>query len=220
VVTTVMLVDDDPDVRRTLAAVIATDPGVELLAEAADGRAALALARQHRPDVVLLDIRMPGPDGLATLASLKRQAPPTRVVMLTTFGEGDYVRRAIADGADGFLLKAGDPHTLLAAIHGTAKGEAWLSPAVARFVADDLRRSAGDRGEAEAATRVLATLTDRERETAEHLARGLSNAEIGAALYLTESTVKAYLSSTMARTHTRNRVELAALVWRARPPGF
>lgn len=211
-----MVVDDDPDVRRTLGSVIATDAGLELVAEAADGRAAARLARQHRPDVVLLDIRMPGPDGLATLEVLRRDVPATRVVMLTTFGEGDYVRRAIAAGADGFLLKAGDPHALLAAVHGTARGEAWLSPAVARVVADDLRRSAGDRLGAAEAARALASLTDREREAAGHLARGLSNAEIGAALFLTESTVKAYLSSAMARTGTRNRVELAALVWRAR----
>jgi DNA-binding NarL/FixJ family response regulator len=215
VVTRVLVVDDDPEVRRTLAAVIATDPGLELVAEAADGRAAVALAAQHRPDVVLLDIRMPGLDGLTALERLRPADGGPRVVMLTTFGEADNVRRAIAAGADGFLLKAGDPHALLAAVHGTARGEAWLSPAVARFVADDLRREAGAREQAEAAAQALAGLTEREREAARKLAQGLSNAEIGAELFLAESTVKAYLGSAMSRTGTRNRVELAALVWQA-----
>jgi DNA-binding NarL/FixJ family response regulator len=215
VVTRVLVVDDDPEVRRTLAAVIATDPGLELVAEAADGRAAVALAAQHRPDVVLLDIRMPGLDGLTALERLRPADGGPRVVMLTTFGEAGNVRRAIAAGADGFLLKAGDPHALLAAVHGTARGEAWLSPAVARFVADDLRREAGARERAEAAAQALAGLTEREREAARKLAQGLSNAEIGAELFLAESTVKAYLGSAMSRTGTRNRVELAALVWQA-----
>ncbi len=209
----VMIVDDDPDVRRTLGDVLGTDPGVDLVATATNGREALAMARAQRLDVVLLDIRMPHLDGLDTLDELRRA--DVRVIMLTTFGEADYVRRAIAAGADGFLLKAEDPRDLLRSIHGTMHGETWLSPVVARFAAQDVQRHVVSLHEAARAATVLEALTPREGEVAGLLAQGMSNAEIGRELFLSESTVKAYVGAALSRLGLRNRVELAAMVWKA-----
>jgi DNA-binding NarL/FixJ family response regulator len=210
----VLVVDDDPDVRSTLQAILSTDPTMVIAGQAVDGRQALIEVRRQHVDVMLLDIRMPRLDGLATLESLRRDGLDTRVVILTTFGDTDYVRRAISAGADGFLLKSGDPHHLIEAVHAAARGESWLSPAVASIVAADLRRGRAGQEDAAAAQRTLNRLTPREREIASLLARGLSNAEIAGRLFLSESTVKAYVSTAMARVATRNRVELAAIVWR------
>jgi DNA-binding NarL/FixJ family response regulator len=212
----VLIVDDDHDVRCTLASILATDPAMKLVAKAADGRQALLAASAHSPDVIVLDIRMPTLDGLTTLERLQQDGTTARIVMLTTFGDGDNVRRAIAAGAAGFLLKSGDPQELLQAIHGTQTGETWLAPQVAGFVAQDVRRHLAGKKEATEAARTLSQLTSREREVAELLARGLSNQEIGQELFLTESTVKAYVSTALDRLGRRNRVELASLVWAAR----
>lgn len=211
----VLIVDDDHEVRRTLAAILATDPNVAVVAELPDGRQALAAVRAQQPDVVLLDIRMPNLDGLAALERLRHERTTARILMLTTFGDGDNVRRAVAARADGFLLKSGDPQQLLQAIHGTMNGETWFSPQVAGIVADDVRRHLSGQQEATDAARLLAELTPRERDVAELLAHGLSNHEIGQQLFLSESTVKAYVSAALDRLERRNRVELAALVWTA-----
>jgi DNA-binding NarL/FixJ family response regulator len=210
----VLVVDDDPDVRHTLQAILSVDPAIVIAGLAADGHRALAEVRRQRIDVMLLDIRMPHLDGLATLESVRRDGLDIRVVILTTFGDTDYVRRAISAGADGFLLKSGDPHHLIEAVHATARGETWLSPAVASVVAADLRRGLAGQEDAAAAQQTLTKLTPREREIATLLAHGLSNAEIAHRLFLSESTVKAYVSTAMARVATRNRVELAVIVWR------
>jgi DNA-binding NarL/FixJ family response regulator len=211
----VMVVDDDPDVRTTLSAILATDPDVLVVGHGKDGRQVLASVADARVDVVLLDIRMPRLDGLATLEQLRRANAPVRVLMLTTFGDADYVRRALAAGADGFLLKSGHPADLIKAVHGTVAGEMWLAPGVARFVAEDTRTLAGGRHDAMRAATQLRTLTPRELEVARAVARGFSNAEVGLELHLSESTVKAYLSAALGRLGLRNRVELASLVWRA-----
>lgn len=213
----VLIVDDDPDVRLTLDQLLSTDPSIRVIGRAKDGHQALAALRKHPVDVILLDVRMPRLDGLATLESVRRDGLAVRVLILTTFGEANYVRRAIAAQADGFLLKSGDPRHLIEAVRGTSGG-AWLSPPIAGIVADDLRRSLAGKTETTQARQLLIELTSRERDVAQHLARGLSNAEIGHQLHLSESTVKAYLGSAMARCGARNRVALAALVWRADQP--
>lgn len=209
----VLIIDDDLDVRRTLASILTTDPQVAIAAQASDGRQGLAAARVQQPDVILLDIRMPTLDGLTTLERLKQSGTTARILMLTTFGDGDNVRRAIAAGAHGFLLKSGEPRELLRAIHGTMAGETWLAPQVAGVLAADLRRRAADDKEATEAARQLSELSSRELEVAQLIARGLSNREIGEQLHLSESTVKAYISAALDRLGQRNRVELAALVW-------
>jgi len=205
----VVLADDEASVRATVRAILDTDPGVEVIAEAGDGRAAVDLVLRHRPDVVLLDVRMPVLDGLGAAAEIRRSAPDTAVVVLTTFGEDDYISRALADGASGFLLKAGDPRELLAAVRAVADGAAFLSPRVARRVIAGL---GGDRLSRSVAARKLTDqLTAREREVLGLLAAGRSNAEIAKVLSLVEGTVKTHVSSILNRLGVRNRVEAAIL---------
>lgn len=128
----VVLADDEAMIRAGVRAILSTDPGIEVVAEAGDGHAAVELVRAHRPRVALLDIRMPRLDGLAAAAEIRRVVPETATIMLTTFGEDDHVARALGHGANGFLLKAGDPRELIAGVHAVADGGAYLSPKVAR----------------------------------------------------------------------------------------
>ncbi|MEU6743498.1 response regulator transcription factor [Streptosporangium sandarakinum] len=209
----VLLADDEAMIRAGVRAVLAVDPEIEVVAEAADGGEAIRLALAHRPDVVLLDIRMPRMDGLAAVAELRRAAPGTAVVMLTTFGEDDYIARALGEGADGFLLKSGDPRELLAGIHAVAEGAACLSPRVARRVVSALADGRMTR-EASARERVAA-LTPRERDVLALLAAGLSNARIARRLHLVEGTVKAHVSSILNRLGAENRVQAAILAHEA-----
>ncbi|MFG1753922.1 response regulator [Streptosporangium sandarakinum] len=209
----VLLADDETMIRAGVRAVLAVDPEIEVVAEAADGREAIRLALAHRPDVVLLDIRMPRMDGLAAVAELRRVAPGTAVVMLTTFGEDDYIARALGEGADGFLLKSGDPRELLAGIHAVAEGAACLSPRVARRVVSALADGRMTR-EASARERVTA-LTPRERDVLALLAAGLSNARIARRLHLGEGTVKAHVSSILNRLGAENRVQAAIIAHEA-----
>jgi DNA-binding NarL/FixJ family response regulator len=179
-----------------------------VVAEAGDGRAAAELARRHRPDVALLDIRMPTADGLTALAEIRATVPATAVVMLTTFGEDEYIAGALDQGAAGFLLKASDPRELITGIHAVADGGAVLSPLVARRVINGLRRGGPS-------SRRVATLTDREREVLALLATGLSNAEIARRLHLVEGTVKGYVSAILPRLGARNRVQAAIIAYEA-----
>jgi DNA-binding NarL/FixJ family response regulator len=209
----VVLADDEAMVRAGVRAILGTDADVEVVAEAGDGHEAVELVRSHRPDVALLDIRMPRLDGLAAAAEIRRLAPGTAVVMLTTFGEDAYVARALAEGANGFLLKSGDPRELLAAVHAVTEGAAYLSPKVARQVIAQLSGTPFARGQ-EARARV-AELTEREREVLALLGQGLSNAEIGRRLYLVEGTVKSYVSAILTRLTARNRVQAAIVAYEA-----
>lgn len=209
----VLLADDEAMIRAGVRAVMSADPGIEVVAEAADGREAVELALSHRPDVALLDIRMPRMDGLAATAEMRRVAPSTAVVILTTFDEDDYVSRALAGGASGFLLKAGDPRELISGTHAVADGGAYLSPQVARRV---IARYGGGRPsrEAAAASRVE-ELTPREREVLALVGAGLSNAEIARRLFLAEGTVKGHVSALLTRLGARNRVGAAVLAYEA-----
>jgi DNA-binding NarL/FixJ family response regulator len=209
----VLIADDEAMIRAGLRAILGNDGGIDVVAEAADGAQAVELVRRHRPEVVLLDIRMPTMDGLTAAAEIRRVAPGTGVLVLTTFGEDDYIVRAIAAGAAGFLLKSSDPRELTTAIRAVAAGAAYLSPRVAHRVITDL---AGPRLGAGAAARTkVQTLTDREREVLLLVGEGLSNAEIGRRLFLVEGTVKAYVSSLLSRLGVRNRVQAAILAYEA-----
>ncbi|MFC4057616.1 response regulator [Planomonospora corallina] len=209
----VLLADDEAMIRAGVRAILAADPEIEVVAEAGDGREAVEGALAHRPDVVLLDIRMPRLDGLAALAELRRAVPGTAVLMLTTFGEDGYIARALAEGAAGFLLKSGDPRELLAGIRAAAEGAAYLSPRVARRVITEL---AGDRmARAAAARDRVAVLTPREREVLALLGAGLSNAQIARRLHLVEGTVKAHVSAILTRLGARNRVQAAIRAYEA-----
>ncbi|MGW4486754.1 response regulator [Amycolatopsis sp. NPDC004368] len=209
----VLLADDEAMIRAGVAAILAADADIEVVAEAADGREAVAQALATRPDVVLLDIRMPGLDGLAAGAEIRRVLPDAGVIILTTFGEDAYIERALGFGASGFLLKAGDPRELLSGIHAVADGAAFLSPQVASRVIARLSGGALTRGAA--ARDRIAALTTREREVLTLLATGLSNADIAGRMFVVEGTVKAHVSTILTRLGARNRVQAAITAYEA-----
>ncbi|PUB22302.1 LuxR family two component transcriptional regulator [Promicromonospora sp. AC04] len=218
----VLLADDEAMIRAGLRTILTSADGVDVVAEAPDGLAAVALARTHRPDVAVLDIRMPRLDGLAAAEEIRRAVPGTTVLMLTTFGEDEYITAALAAGVSGFLLKSGDPAELIAAVRAVYDGAAYLSPRVAarviRLLDDSGRGPAGSAGADRRRTRareLVASLSPRERDVLALLGAGLSNAEIGARLFLVEGTVKAYVSSALARLGVRNRVQAAVLAHEA-----
>jgi DNA-binding NarL/FixJ family response regulator len=184
---------------------------IEVVGEADDGAVAAGAVAEHNPDVVLMDIRMPGLDGITATQRLRSAGESPRVVVLTTFHVGDEVLRALRAGADGFLLKDSPPDEILQAIRRVAAGDAMLSPAVTKTVLEHV----GDAGTAErlrTAQQRLAELTPREREVAVAVASGASNAEIGGQLYLSEATVKAHVSRLLTKLTATNRVQIAIVV--------
>jgi DNA-binding NarL/FixJ family response regulator len=209
----VLLADDEAMIRAGVRAILSAAPDVEVVAEAADGHQAVEQTRAYRPDVVLLDIRMPVLDGLSAAAELRRVVPETAVVMLTTFGEDEYVAAALEAGVSGFLLKSGDPYELMAAVRAAHEGAAFLSPRVARQVIAQLSGELMARRQAARAK--VAVLTPRERDVLALLGAGLSNAQIGRRLFLVEGTVKAHVSALMTRLGVRNRVQAAVIAHEA-----
>jgi DNA-binding NarL/FixJ family response regulator len=209
----VLLADDEGMIRAGVRAILAADPQIEVVAEAVDGREAVDLAQRHRPDVALLDIRMPRLDGLAATGEIIRTVPATAVVILTTFSEDAYIARALGDGASGFLLKSGDPEELLAGVRAVAAGAAYLSPKIAKRVIDEV--SGGRMSRAATARDQVDSLTPRERDVLTLLGAGLSNAEIARRLHLVEGTVKAYVSAILTRLEVRNRVQAAIIAYEA-----
>ena len=209
----VLIADDDRLVRAGIGLILTPLPDVEVVAEAANGREAVELTVRHRPQVVLLDIRMPVLDGLAALREIRRTAPAVAVIVLTTFGEAAYVSEALAGGAAGFLLKDSAVDELARAIRAAAAGEAFLTPSVTRQVLD--RLPAAVPPQEKAAAERLATLSDREREVLLLLAQGLSNGAISEQLWITEATVKTHVSRVFTKLECDNRVQAALLVHRA-----
>ncbi|OON72507.1 response regulator [Streptomyces tsukubensis] len=209
----VVLADDESMVRAGIRAILAAGE-IEVVAEASDGHAAVEAVAAYRPDVCLLDIRMPGLDGLRAAEELRTVAPTTAVAMLTTFSEDEYIVSALGSGAAGFLLKSGSPRELIAGVQAIAGGGAYLSPSVARRVIGHL--GAGSRFGRETAARArLAGLTPREREVLAQIGAGLSNAEIAGRLHVVESTVKSFVSQIFIRLGLRNRVQAAVLAHEA-----
>lgn len=205
----VVIADDQPLVRTGLRTILAADPTIEVVGEAADGLATLTEVRRTSPDVALVDVRMPRMDGLAATREIVASTG-TRVLVLTTFGQDDVVFEALAAGAHGFLLKDTPPEQLLASIHGVAAGEGRLDPAVTAVVLEHFRqRRQGARPE------LLDRLTDREREVLALVALGLSNAEIAAELFLALGTVKTHVASLLAKLGVRDRVHAVILAYEA-----
>ena len=213
----VLIADDEPMIRAGVRAVLATAPDIEVVAEAVDGHDAVELVRRHRPAVAVLDIRMPGLNVIDAAAEIRDVAPATGVVMLTTFGEDDYILRALGGGAAGFLIKSGDPEELIAGVRAVAEGAAYLSPKVAaRVVAHLTATGAGTlAGRRSAARERVAALTAREREVLAFLGGGLSNGQIARRLHVVEGTVKAHVSSILARLAVDNRAAAAVVAHEA-----
>ena len=211
---TVLIVDDQAMVRAGFAAVLAAQPGIEVLGQAANGQEAVELAHQLRPDVVVMDVRMPVMNGLEATRAL--QAPPRssdyvpRVLVLTTFDVDDYVYEALRAGASGFLLKDALPEELVAAVRIVAGGDALLAPSVTRRLIEDFARSTPPR---RADTSLLSGLTEREVEVLTLVGRGLSNSEIAASLFIAEQTVKTHVSKVFSKLNLRDRVQAVVFAY-------
>ncbi|MBD0745925.1 response regulator transcription factor [Streptomyces sp. CBMA152] len=206
----VVIADDEPLIRAGIRMILTSDPDIEVAAEAANGREAVEAARAHAADVVLLDIQMPVMDGLTALAELRRTTPSVHVIILTTFGERENVLRALEHGSAGFLLKDTAPAELIRAVRAAAAGDAYLSPAATRHVVDQLATGrAAARGEQ--ARRRVGVLSERERDVLALLGEGLSNADAGKRLHMSEATVKTYVSRILAKLECENRVQAALL---------
>jgi len=211
---TILLADDEALVRAGLRMILQTVDDFTIVAEAADGHAAIVAVDQHRPDVVLMDIRMPGLDGLAATTTIRARPHPPAVIVLTTFDTDDYVFRALEAGASGFLLKDTPPAELLRAVRLAAAGDAMLSPAVTRQVID--RFTAEDRSRRrQAALDRLAGLTERERQVLTEIGLGHANAAIARHLHVSEATVKSYVTHLFEKLSATNRVQLAIAAFRA-----
>jgi len=205
-----MLVDDEELVRFGLRTVLESDDGIEVVGEAADGIDAVAAVRTVHPDIVLMDIRMPRMDGLAAARQILSHPDPPKVAILTTFHLDEYVFAALEAGASGFLLKDTPPRQIVAAVRAIDAGSAMLSPAVTRRLIAEFvgRRTQPRRDEA---MRRLRVLSDREREVLTLLGRGLSNADIARELFMSEATVKTYVSRMLTKLGLANRTQAAIL---------
>ena len=212
----VLLADDQPLLRRGFRMILEAEDGVTVAGEAGDGAEAVELARRVRPDVVLMDIRMPGMDGIEATRRITAAEPGVRVLVLTTFDLDEYAFGALQAGASGFLLKDVRPHELVAAVRTVASGDAVVSPRVTRRLLEEYAQQlpvadAADPG----ADRYpqLASLTEREREVLAVVAQGLSNTEIAASLFVSETTVKSHVGRILAKLGLRDRVQIVVLAY-------
>jgi DNA-binding NarL/FixJ family response regulator len=205
----VLVVDDQTLVRAGFSMILSTEPGIDVVGEAANGREAVALSKELAPDVIIMDIRMPVMDGIAATREIcaegGEQETSPRVLMLTTFDLDDYVYEALRAGASGFLLKDTPTDELVAAVHIVAAGDALLAPSVTRQLLDEFSRSSSSTSKS--LHPGMATLTEREVEVLEQLARGLSNAEIANELFVSEATVKTHVSHILTKLELRDRVQ-------------
>jgi DNA-binding NarL/FixJ family response regulator len=211
----VLVADDEALVRNGICAILESAGDIAVTAQADNGRTAVSQALAYRPDVVLIDIKMPTADGLGAVEELRRQAPAVRVVVLTSFGTRPNAVRALQSGVAGFLLKNAPPEDLIRAVRAAHRGEAFLSPAVTRMALDLIEPA--DAGRRQEAAARLTALAPRESDVLRLLAGGLSNAEIGQRLSLSEPTIKAYVSRILAKLGCANRVQAALLARDADP---
>jgi DNA-binding NarL/FixJ family response regulator len=211
----VLLVDDHSLIRMGFRLVLDAEEDIEVVGEAADGAAAVAMCSALRPDVVLMDVRMPGHDGIEATRDIVAAGLPCKVLILTTFDLDDYVYAGLRAGASGFLLKDTQPADLVAAIRTIAAGDAVLARLVRQFAATPpgphLRADLGDAG-----ARIRKTLTDREQDVFSRIAAGMSNSEIAASLFLSEGTVKIHVGRILAKLGLRDRVQAVVLAYESR----
>jgi DNA-binding NarL/FixJ family response regulator len=207
----VLIADDDPLVRSGLSLLLTATEDIRVVGESADGTEVGPAVDAYKPDLVLMDIRMPRMDGIAATESLRARERAPEVMVLTTFDADEHVLRALRAGAAGFLLKDTPPQEIVAAIRKVAAGEVMLSPQVTRRLVDHVAESGGEARRARARA-ALEQLTEREREVAQALGEGKSNAEIAAELYMSVATVKAHVSSLLSKLELNNRVQIALLV--------
>lgn len=212
-VTRVGLIDDDSLVRAGLAMILGADPEIEVVGQAADGSEAVTLVQKHRPDVLLMDVRMPTLDGIAATKAVTALPNPPKIIMLTTFDMDEYVFQALEAGASGFLLKDTPPQDLARAVHVVAGGEAMLSPTVTRRMLTHF--SDANPGSRQERHPGLDQLTERETEVLGAVGAGLSNAQIGMRLFMSEATVKAHVSKIFAKLDCTNRVQIAIIAHEA-----
>lgn len=218
----VQLVDDQALLRVGFRMIIGAEPDLEVVGEAADGRSAVGEAQRCRPDVVLMDVRMPGMDGIAGTTALLADDPTRKVIILTTFDLDEYVVAGLRAGASGFLLKDTPPADLVAAIRTVHAGQAFLAPTATRRLLDACLPTLADPAGANSTEAqdtpqalALARLTDRETDVLAELARGRSNREIGQALFIAEGTVKIHVSKILAKLELRDRVQAVILAYEA-----
>lgn len=204
-----VIADDQQLVRSGFGMIIGAEPDMSVIGEATDGAEAIRLVRSLRPDIVLMDVQMPGTDGLEATAEITAMADGPRVIILTTFERDDYVFSALRNGASGFLLKNAPPETLIEAIRTVASGDALLAPSVTRRLVEEFARRPGAPTPSEVADR----LTDREREVLVLLARGMTNAEIAEDLFVGEATVKTHVSNVLTKLGLRDRVQAVVFAY-------
>jgi len=210
----VVLADDQALLRQGYRMVLSAQDDLEVVGEAADGTAALRLAHSQHPDVVLMDVRMPGMDGIEATRQIVQQTPDVRVIILTTFDVDQYAFSALRAGASGFLLKNVPPEDLLSGIRAVATGDAVIAPSMTRRLLDAFATHLPDGPETVARDRVLDVLTDREREVFTLVATGLSNREIASSLTLSEATVKIHIGHILSKLDLRDRVQAVILAYR------
>ena len=208
--TRVLIADDDDLMRAGLVELLSGEPEIEIVGEASTGREAVDRARRLRPDVVLMDVRMPDLDGIGATRELTRAAPGVRVLILTTFEQDDYVFGSLRAGASGFLLKRARPEELIAAVRTIARGDSLLSPSVTRLVIDRMTQQPMPELADQAK---LALLTRREREVLEQVASGLSNREIATKLYVEESTIRSHVKRILMKLELRDRVQIVIFAY-------
>jgi DNA-binding NarL/FixJ family response regulator len=206
--TGVLIADDDDLMRAGLVELLGADPDIDIVGQAATGREAIERVCRLAPDVVLMDVRMPDLDGIAATDALSRSAPGTRVLILTTFEQDDYIFGALRAGASGFLLKRSRPEELIAAVHIVAAGEALLAPSITRRVIDRMARQPTPQP---ADQHKLDGLTPREREVLGLITRGFSNREIAAKLTVEESTIRTHVKRILMKLHLRDRIQAVIL---------
>ncbi len=206
----VVICDDQDLVRDGLQAILSTAPGIEVVGEASDGDQALKLVETHLPDVVLMDLKMPGTNGVTATRNITNRFEAVKVLVLTTYDASEWVDDAIRAGAAGYLLKDAPRHRLIEAIKGTAAGQTHVDPGVAGLLLD--RVSTGSPTQTD--TTITADLTERELEVLKALGRGLTNAEIAARLFLSEGTVRNYVSAVLTKLEVADRTQAAILAIR------